>query len=183
RDDGPAHLCGRCRRRRPLFGYARAATRYDDVAREALHAFKFGGCRALAAPLGDLIAELDRELPTAVPDLLVPVPLHRRRERERGFNQSYLLARRVGHIWNVPVRRDVLQRAVYTVPQTQLSGEARRSNVRTAFVLRHVDVVAGRRVLLVDDVFTTGSTATACAVCLRKAGAAEVGVLTVARAL
>jgi ComF family protein len=186
--DGPeplpgAHVCGRCRRRPPVFSYARSAACYDEVTRAALHAFKFGGTRSLAAPLGDLIADLARTIPLVAPDLLVPVPLHRRRERERGFNQSLLLARRVSRAWNVPVRGDVIDRALYTLPQTQLSGEARRSNVRTAFVARHPEHVAGRHVVLVDDVFTTGSTAAACASCLKKAGASAVGVLTVARAL
>jgi ComF family protein len=176
-------LCGRCRRRPPAFAYARSAARYDEVARAAVHAFKFDGCRALAIPLGEMVAQLRATLPLPEPDLLVPVPLHPRRERERGFNQALLLARRVGRAWRVPVRGDVLQRTMYTVPQTQLSGEARRSNVRAAFAVRRPEVVAGRHVVLVDDVFTTGSTGGACALGLKRAGAAAVGVLTVARAL
>jgi len=79
-------LCAACRRRPPAFAYARAALRYEDVAREALHAFKFGGHRALAGPLGDALVEaVEGRLPGGAPDLLVPVPLHPRRERERGF--------------------------------------------------------------------------------------------------
>jgi ComF family protein len=178
-----AHLCGRCRRRLPPFAYARSAARYGAVAREALHAFKFGGRRALAAPLGDLLAELSDSLPIQAPDLVVPVPLHPRRERERGFNQSLLLARRLGRAWHVPVHATVLARALHTLPQTELSGEARRTNVRAAFALRSQDAVAGKHVILVDDVFTTGSTVTACALCLKKGGALVIGVLTVARAL
>src|SRR5262249_6663418 len=80
------HLCGRCRRRSPPFAYARSAIRYDEIAREALHAFKFRGRRSLAVPLGDLLAELGASMAVQAPDLIVPVPLHRRRERERGFN-------------------------------------------------------------------------------------------------
>jgi ComF family protein len=178
-----ARLCGRCRQRLPRFSYARSATRYGEVARQALHAFKFGGRRALAAPLGDLLAGLRDTLPIQPPDLLVPVPLHPRRERERGFNQSWLLARRVARAWSVRGRADVLERIVATPPQTELSAEARRDNVRGAFAVRRPELVAGRHVVLVDDVFTTGSTATACALCLRKAGASVVGVLTVARAV
>ncbi len=182
---GPPHvkefLCGSCRRRAPGFDYARAAARYDGVVREAVHAFKFGGRRALAAPLGDLLVEVAGGLPTGPPDLLLPVPLHPRREHERGFNQAALLARRVGRSWGCPVREDVLARAVPTQSQTELDAVARRANVRTAFRLRRSAPVAGRHVLLVDDVLTTGATLSECARCLREAGAALVGALTVAR--
>lgn len=152
--------------------------------REALHAFKFGGRRALARPLGDLLAELGKDsLPIGGADLLVPVPLHPRRERERGFNQALLLAGRVGRAWDVPVRADVLARPVPATPQTELSAAARRASVRGAFTLRRPELVAGRHVIIVDDILTTGSTAGACALALRKGGAAAVGVLTVARAI
>jgi ComF family protein len=150
--------------------------------REALHAFKFRGRRALAAPLGDLLVEaMGGRLPAGVPALLVPVPLHPRRERERGFNQASLLARRVGRAWRVPVRDDVLVRAVATPSQTELDAAARRANVREAFRLRRADLIAGRHVLLVDDILTTGATLSECARCLREGGAATVGALTVAR--
>jgi ComF family protein len=176
--------CGACRRVAPAFTYARSATRYGDVVREALHAFKFGGRRALAAPLGDLLAEVGATaLPVGRPDLVVPVPLHPRRERERGFNQALLLARRLGRAWALPVRADVLGRPTATRPQTELDAPARRANVRSAFVLRRPELIAGRHEVLVDDIMTTGSTASACATCLREGGAATVGVLTVARAL
>jgi ComF family protein len=158
--------------------------RFEGVAREAVHALKFGGRRALASPLGDLIAEMDAAgLGFGVPDLLAPVPLHPRRERERGFNQALLLARRVGRAWRVPVCADVLERTLSTRPQTELTAEARRKNVRGAFALRRPERVTGRHVVLIDDVLTTGSTATVCARCLVAGGASTVGVLTVARAI
>jgi ComF family protein len=165
-----------------VFAYARAAARYGDHARDALHAFKFGGRRALAAPLGDLLAEIGASLPLESVDVVVPVPLHPRRERERGFNQSWLLARRVATAWRLTARRDVLTRRVATAPQTALGAEARRFNVGGAFRVRRPELVAGRHVLLVDDIMTTGATAGACARALREAGAATVGVVTVARA-
>jgi len=177
------HRCGGCRRHPPGFTYARSAAHYGDIVREALHAFKFGGRRALAAPLGDLLAEMERSsLPVPDPDLLVPVPLHPRRERQRGFNQASLLAGRLGRAWKLPVRTDVLVRTAPTSPQTELSAAARRTNVRGAFAVRRPELVTGRHVIVVDDILTTGSTATACATCLREGGAATVGVLTVARA-
>jgi len=167
-----------------VFSYARAAASYGDRARQALHAFKFGGRRALAAPLGDLLAEIAVEsLPYTKPDLIVPIPLHPARERERGFNQSLLLAQRLGRAWHCPVRADVLARPVARAPQVELSAEQRRANVRGVFVLRRPGVVAGRHVVIVDDVFTTGSTVTACAQVLRRGGAGVIGVVTVARAI
>ena len=177
-------LCGACRDRRPRFAYARAALRYGDLAREAIHAFKFGGRRTLADPLGDLLAGLGLSaLPGAAPDVLVPVPLHPRRARERGYNQALLLARRLERAWGVPVAADALRRAVVTQPQADLDAAARRRNVRNAFVVHRPELVAGRHVVLVDDVLTTGATAGECAKSLARAGAATVGVLTVARAL
>jgi ComF family protein len=152
--------------------------------REALHAFKFRGRRGLAAPLGDLLVDgIAGGLPLGLPDLLVPVPLHPRRARERGFNQALLLARRVGRAWGRPVRDDVLLRAVPTMSQTALAASARRANVRGAFRLRRSEAIAGRHVAVVDDILTTGATVSECARCLEAGGAAVVGVLAVARAL
>jgi ComF family protein len=176
--------CGGCRSRPGAYTYARAAAPFGDVVREALHAFKFGGKRALARPLGDLLADAARSCPAARgADVLVPVPLHRERERERGFNQAALLAERLGRLWGVAVAPGALARTVATPPQTGLAGEARRANVRGAFAVPRPAQVTGRHILLVDDVMTTGATADACARALRRAGATEVGVLTVARAL
>ena len=180
--DRSGGICGACRRHQPAFAYARAAAHYGDCARDALHAFKFGGRRALALPLGELLAELGPALPLAAVDVVVPVPLHPRRERERGFNQSWLLARRLAIVWGLTARADVLARRVATAAQTDLGAAARRLNVRDAFTVRRPELVAGRHVLLVDDVLTTGATAAACAVALRSGGAATVGVVTVARA-
>jgi len=181
---GAAPLCGRCRRQPPPFTYARSAVVYGEVAREAVHALKFRAQRALASPLGDLLAEVDLDTLADVPaSLLIPVPLHPRRLRERGFNQAYLLAKRVGRARGVPVSRDVLVRIAATPPQTELSGTARRANVKDAFAIRRPERVRGRHVVVIDDVLTTGATAAACARCLKKAGAAHVGVLTVARAI
>ena len=179
-DVGP--LCGACRRRAPAFAYARAALRYEDTAREALHALKFGGHRALAAPLADLVASvLAGRWPAGPPDLLVPVPLHPRRERERGFNQAGLIARRLGRAWGCPVRPDVLARVVATESQTALDSAARLANVRGAFRLRRPQVVEGRHVVLVDDILTTGATVSACARALEAGGPRTIGVVAVAR--
>lgn len=183
-DPGTGRWCGACRARPVVYAYARAAAPFGEVMREALHALKFGKRRAVARPLGDLLAEAGSACPAARrADLLVPVPLHRDRERERGFNQAALLADRLARAWEMPVAPTVLVRTTPTLPQSGLGREERRRNVRGAFAVARPRRVTGRRVVLVDDVMTTGATAEACAVALRRAGAVEVGVLTVTRAL
>lgn len=179
----PEHSpCEPCRRRRPLFAYARAATLYGGRVREALHSLKFQGKTAMARPLGDLMAEAGGAMvPVEEVDCLVPVPLHPSREAERGFNQSWLLARRVGRRWGVPVESRALRRRRSTRPQTDLDVEERRSNVRGVFSVSRPEAFSRRHVLLIDDVFTTGATVSECARVLLAAGAATVGVLTVAR--
>jgi ComF family protein len=172
-------LCPSCAAEPPSYDWARAAASYEGTLREALHAFKFRGKRALARPLAALVLEqCGAQLPVGVQALL-PVPLARARERERGFNQAALLAEHLGHALGVPVRLRWLVRTRATPPQTELGAEERRANVRDAFAARAG--VAGRHVLVIDDVLTTGATAAACATALRGAGARRVGVLTVAR--
>jgi ComF family protein len=153
--------------------------------REAIHALKFGGRPVLATPLGRLLAEAGARALPAPPadwaDGLIPVPLHPARLAERGFNQAELLAAPCAARWRVPVLTRVLVRTRPTLPQTDLDPAARRANVRDAFRVPRPAAVEGRRLLLVDDVLTTGATVGAAARALRAAGAATVGVLTLAR--
>lgn len=115
------------------------------------------------------------------PDLILPVPLHIRRLRWRGFNQSLLLAKTCFSTWKEKIHPDLLQRHRATIPQTQLDGADRRSNLAGAFSLRDPEAVRDKRVLLVDDVFTTGSTLRECAEILSKAGAGKIIAFTLAR--
>jgi len=173
--------CGACATDPPAFDWARAAADYRGTLREALHAFKFGGKRWLARPLAALIVE---QCAASVPpgaSALVPVPLARARERERGFNQAALLAERLAGPLGLPVRAAWLARRRATLPQSELTAAERAANVRGVFGA--AAAVAGRHVIVVDDVLTTGATAAECARSLRAAGAASVGVLTVARVL
>jgi ComF family protein len=172
-------LCPACRTDRPAYDYARSAAVYEGTLRDALHLFKFAGRRTLARPLADLVADrCGAALPGDI-DAVVPVPLGRDRERERGFNQAALLAERVARRLGVPARPGWLTRRRPTRPQSDLSAAERRVNVRDAFGASNR--VAGRHVLVVDDVLTTGATLAECARALRASGARRVGGLTVAR--
>ena len=161
---------------------ARSAGLHLGSLRSAVLLLKFRRKLALVDPMAGLAAaELERAAAIWRPDALVPVPIHWSRRLERGFNQSRLLARRLARAWGCPVRDDVLVRAVATPSQTSLDGAARRANVRRAFRLRHPELVAGRHVVVVDDILTTGATLSECARCLEDAAPRTVGVLAVAR--
>ena len=175
----PGRPCAACRADPPPYDYARSAAIFEGTLREALHAFKFSGKRALARPLGDLAAEHCVATLAEEIEAVVPVPLARERERERGFNQAELLAQRVAQRLGVPARPRWLARVRTTRPQSDLAASERRANVRGAF--RASPEVSGRHVLVVDDVLTTGATLGECARALRGGGARRVGVLTVAR--
>ncbi|MBI3634680.1 MAG: ComF family protein [Candidatus Rokubacteria bacterium] len=176
---GPAFTCQACIDAPPPWDRARAAAVYRGPLREALHALKFEGRRSVAAPLGGLLAEAWPALALDAADALVPVPLAPDRQRERGFNQATLLAERLAARVGVPLRPRWLRRVRETAPQSELDAAARRANVRGAF--RATAAVGGRAVVVVDDVFTTGTTLGECARALRAAGARWVGVLAVAR--
>ena len=182
---GGALPCDGCRRAPPSYAFARAIAPYRDGMREAIHALKYGRRPVLAAPLGRLLATDGPEtLPVALrdwADALVPVPLHPARQAERGFNQAELLAAPCAARWRLPLLTRALVRVRPTPPQTDLDADARRANVRDAFRAVRPREIEGRRVLLVDDVLTTGATVGAAARALRTAGAAEVGVLALAR--
>lgn len=182
--EGEDHLCGSCLDRPGAFTRARAAGIYDHTLRIAIHALKFKGRVGLAVPLGSLLFDtFQRYWVAGDIDVVAPVPLHRNRFRRRGFNQAYLLVRH----WMLPgetdIVRDLLVRNRATVPQTGLDRRQRRMNIKNAFALRRPGQSAGKRVLLVDDVLTTGATVNACAGVLIRDGARRVDVLTLARAL
>ena len=154
---------------------------YDGILREHIHALKYQGQRRVAGALGFLMAGVaSREQGMDSVDLIVPVPLHSRRYVERGFNQAELIAGSVGRYLGVPVAGHVLFRLRQTRSQSRLSRGDRRDNLRGAFQVANPGDVAGRSVLVVDDVLTTGATADECSRVLLRAGAREVYVLTAA---
>ena len=166
----------------PVFDRARAAVLYEDVAREIVHGFKYRDRTELAALVGGLTARAGRDL-TADADVIVPMPLHRWRLWTRKFNQAALIAAEVGRLSGVPVDRAALVRVRRTRPQVGLGDRERAENVRGAFrvAAAHRAAIEGRKVVLVDDVLTTGATASAATRALRRAGAVRVDVLTFAR--
>ncbi len=182
--EGQDHLCGRCLERPGAFTRARAVGIYDQSLRAAVQALKFNAMVQLAPSLGRLLRHAYRHhWPVGDIDLIAPVPLHPRRFRQRGFNQSYLLIADWRSTGGAMVVRDLLDRHRDTQPQTGLDRRQRRININRAFSIRRPGQSAGRRVLLVDDVLTTGATVEACARVLLKDGARRVDVLTLARAL
>jgi ComF family protein len=170
-----ASRCARCRRTDSAIALSRAIGPYAGSLREILHALKYGGCRSLAGPIAARMRISGADV-LADADVAVAVPLHRKRRRMRGFNQADDIAAHLG----LRVAR-VLRRTRATPSQTDLPAARRHANVRGAFALRWRANVAGLRVVLVDDVCTTGATLEACARVLRDAGAAEVRALTAAR--
>jgi ComF family protein len=182
--EGADHLCGHCLQTPGAFTRARATGIYDQSLRSAIQALKFNAMVQLAAPLGGLLWQTFRQYwhPGDI-DLIAPVPLHWERFRRRGFNQSYLLIAGWQLSGEAVIVRDLLVRHRATTPQTGLDRRQRQINIRRAFSVRRPGQSAGRRVLLVDDVLTTGATADACARALINDGARRVDVLTLARAV
>ena len=170
--------CALCRSGARGFDAAYCFGAYEGALRDLIHLFKYAKVQSLARPLTDLLAAalpLDERF-----DAIAPTPLHWRRRWRRGFNQADLLARNLARRTALPVLR-ALRRVRSTATQAGLSNSARRRNVDKAFQVRPGAPIEGKRILLIDDVMTTGSTASACALALKRAGAARVALLTVAR--
>lgn len=179
---GEDHACADCLAKEPFFDIARAPYIYEGLLMTAIHELKYARKSYLARSLGPLLASYAARW-LGNPDglLVMPVPLHPRRLRERGFNQSLLLARHVASGLEAELDYLSLRRTRFTQPQTNLTSDERRKNVRKAFDVRGTAGVRGRTVILVDDVATTGSTLNECARVLKKAGVREVCCLALAR--
>ena len=180
--------CGLCRRLEPPYVKATAYGSYDGGLRELIHLLKYNGVRPAANVLGRMLAEAMEDLQPHFSEteiLVAPVPLHARKLRQRGFNQSELIARAAIKLKTSGFRlsANLLERCRETTSQIGLSRHQRRENIRGAFRVVKPDEVRGREVLVVDDVFTTGTTVSECARILRRAGASKVYVATVARTL
>lgn len=176
--------CANCREMQLHFRFARSAVAAQGVVLEVIHRYKYQRALWFEPFLVDLlIREAAPELRREKWDFLVPVPLYPTKEREREFNQAERLACRLGAATGLPVTTRLLKRVLPTRTQTLLTRQERSTNMRNAFATRKNARLEGKRLVLVDDVFTTGATTSACAKKLLTAGAKEVCVWTVARGL
>ncbi|MFO7983604.1 MAG: ComF family protein [Desulfuromonadales bacterium] len=174
------HLCEECLRKKPSYERVLAGAHYDGSLREAIHRFKYRGDIGLESALARTVGEsFARDILDFSPDLMIPVPLHVGRLRERTYNQAQLLALRLGKMLTIPVDSRLLQRTRATDSQQRLSGRARRANLRGAF--EGADELAQRRILLIDDVMTTGATVEECSREMMRCGAESVLVAVLAR--
>ena len=174
-----SRICAGCLARPPRIDRTRAAVAYGDIARALAVRLKYGRKVALAKAMARYMTPLLGTVPADA--LLIPVPLHRRRLATRGFNQSLLIAREIGRARGIAVAPTLLRRTRATPPLEGMSFAERRRTVAGAFALRPGASLAGRTVILVDDILTTGSTANACARTLRRGGAARVELISWAR--
>ena len=182
--EGDDHICGPCLRDPPPFSRARSLGRYEGSLHDAIHRFKYHRMIPLGEALGKLMGNL------SIPgiswtsfDVIFPVPLHGKKLRARGYNQSAVLAKSLARVADLPLDVFSFRKVRETRPQTFLKAEARVKNVRGAFEVVNPAAVEGKRILLVDDVFTTGSTVREGVRELLRRGAADVAVLTAARAV
>jgi ComF family protein len=163
---------------------ARAAGTYEGALREAIHRWKYEEKTYLTAFFGEKLTEVFYQYWNSRSfDLILPVPLHSRRLRERGFNQALLLAMELSRRTRIPCSKRLLRKRFSTPPQVDLSGEEREKGVRRSFQIQKPGEIEGRSILLVDDVYTTGATVNECSRVLLRAGAKRIDVLTLAHAI
>jgi len=190
--EGEDHVCGECLNAPKKFKMARSAGVYDKVLMAAIHCLKYKEKIQLARPLGVILFMIFcRHWNKGNINLIMPVPLHKRKFRSRGFNASFLLVKEWTYITRalkgslpvIPVAGDILVRKRWTEPQTGLGRKDRLRNIKNAFGVIDPSKIKGKKILLVDDVYTTGATANECAKVLMRAGAARIDVLSLARAM
>ena len=173
-------ICGICREKQFCFSKARASGIYDGSVRECIHFFKYKKKTYLLNTLFEVFL-LPNSLDFLSCDLIVPVPLHWIREYSRGFNQAELIGKKISKRFNIPLSKTSLKRTKATPSQTGLSLKERTKNIKGAFSVRNEQKLNGKRILLVDDVMTTGATVNECSRVLLQAGAREILVYTLAR--
>ena len=181
---GVIGLCDECAISPPRYGKLRAIAFYHKSLQQAIQLFKFEKKRGFAQHLIQLInAHIPSDCNVASYDFVLPIPIHKKRLRERGFNQAALLADGIAKAEDIPVLADTLVRKRYTAAQSSLDREARQQNIFGAFEVRNPDLIRGKRLLIIDDVFTTGATIREAVSELWTADPAEIDILTLARAL
>jgi ComF family protein len=184
--DSPAssHLCGDCLENKTFFSYARSVFCYETFILKAIHQFKYRRNISVGETLASFMAGFSfPDIDFTDYSLIIPVPLHIKRLRERGFNQSLILARAIEKQRQVPVNFSLLKRRKFTLTQAGSKRDERKKNIRDAFEVTDRKKIAGKNVILIDDVYTTGATINECAKTMISAGAQKVAVLTLARVL
>lgn len=177
-------VCFDCRDTRFFFEYARSIGKYKGVLRECIHLLKYKGKKIILKSLDKLIGNnIYGFIPLEKISFIIPVPVHKKRLHERGFNQAELIARLIGDRYKISVFSNLLNKSVNTSPQVTLSREERSKNVRGVFAVTDCSCVRMGTILLIDDVYTTGATVNECARVLRRAKAKEVYVLTLAHGI
>lgn len=173
-------LCPSCRNRLPSFDEAWALLHYEGPARELLHRFKFHNKTSVRHTFATLLRGFTQRYALQFPDaaMVIPIPLHPVRLRERGYNQALLLAGCVAREFNLPLREDILIRARHTPRQSELDAKDRWTNIKEAFRIKNSDAIVGRAIIVVDDILTTTATASEAANTLKDAGASRVIVIT-----
>ena len=181
--EGANHLCEDCILAPPPFSMARALGKYEGSLLDVIHLFKYHGNVSAGEALGRMMAKARYDsLAIGNYSLIIPVPLHLKKLRDRGFNQSLILASQISKMFSIPLDFTTLRRVIHTESQVGLSRQKRAANVRGAFEITDQSRIKNKKVLLIDDVYTTGSTAKECSKILAQNGAEEVAVLTLARA-
>ncbi len=185
--DSPAgeHLCGNCLENKPYFSLARSVASYETLILDLIHQFKYGRNIATGRALASFMAEFCFQgFDFTDYSLIIPVPLHIHRLRERSFNQSLILAKSLEKKYQIPVNFSLLKRHKFTLTQTGLDKKEREKNIKGAFIVTdNANKIEDKNIILIDDVYTTGATINQCAKTLIKAGAGKVAVLTLARVL
>ncbi len=176
--------CVHCRDKEPAFDRAVSFGEYKGALRGLIHLLKYEGVRPVAVPLAEMLGEAITDLGLDASPVLVPVPLHKARRHDRGFNQAELIARAASKYFEqkLAIAPEALVRRRETISQVGLSREERIENMRDAFRVADLKAIRGRNVIVVDDVMTTGTTLSECARVLKAAGAERVWAVTVARA-
>lgn len=174
-----SHTCGKCLKKTPYFDKIRTLYEYEDASKKLVQSLKFNAKYSCARIIGQLMGDHFKQHPLTV-DALIAVPLHKKRLRERGFNQADLIIRHLQHQLTIPVHHHLCTRAINTVSQTTLKAEQRRKNLKNAFRCKPLEQI--NSIAVIDDVVTTGSTANEIAKTLKKAGAKRVEIWAFARA-
>jgi len=182
-DTGVEYFCGECRLNPPPFDYAKYALSYEGPVRQVIHEFKFGQSPYLAGPLAEMGKDrLAPWLAARKDALIVPVPLHWRRLHWRGYNHAYLLAKKLADMAGLAVAEGALTRTRHTQHQFGLSREERGKNVKAAFTATRPEMLAGRDVIILDDIITTGATARECCDTVLKCEPNSVSIATLCKA-